>query len=118
MLEMKPKSYLLDAADLDERYAGSCIFGVIQTPDVVGDTQLFILGDVFLRHFYSVYDYENAQVRLAVNSHSVGKVDIYSHDQIVQVLIYMGIFILILIASVIGVCCITSQMRRNMEIRV
>ena len=80
MLEMKPQSYLMDAADLDERFSGSCIFGVIQTPDIVGDTQLFILGDVFLRHFYSVYDYENSQVLLAVNKHSVGKVDIYHHD--------------------------------------
>ena len=57
MFEMMPASYLIDAADIDPKFAGSCIFGVIQTPDVVGDTQLFILGDVFLRHFYSVYDY-------------------------------------------------------------
>ena len=62
MFEMKPAAYLLDAWDIDPKFAGYCIFGVIQTPDVVGDTQLFILGDVFLRHFYSVYDYRQAQV--------------------------------------------------------
>ena len=34
MLEMKPESYLIDAADLDPTYAGSCIMGVIVTPEV------------------------------------------------------------------------------------
>lgn len=37
LLEMNPESYLLDAEDLDKSYAGSCIFGLISTPNVVGD---------------------------------------------------------------------------------
>jgi len=31
---------------------------------------MFLLGDVFLRNFYSVYDYENLQVQLAVNKNT------------------------------------------------
>jgi hypothetical protein len=35
------------------------------------------VGDVFLRHFYSVYDFDRNQVGLGVNIHSEGKVSIY-----------------------------------------
>ena len=39
-------------------------------PGMVGEIQMFLLGDVFLRNFYSVYDFENLLVYLAVNLHS------------------------------------------------
>lgn len=38
---------------------------------------LFLIGDVFLRNFYSVYDFEKDQVGLGVNIHSKGKVRMY-----------------------------------------
>lgn len=31
---------------------------------------MFLLGDVFLRNFYSVFDYDNQLVYLAVNKHA------------------------------------------------
>ena len=31
---------------------------------------MFLLGDVFLRNFYSVYDFQDLSVYLAVNEHS------------------------------------------------
>jgi hypothetical protein len=31
---------------------------------------MFLLGDVFLRNFYSVFDYENNKVSLGINLHS------------------------------------------------
>lgn len=39
-------------------------------PGMVGDIQMFLLGDVFLRNYYSVYDFSKQMVRLAANSHS------------------------------------------------
>ena len=54
-----PRGYLINASDLDPTFHDKCIFGVIQTPDVVGDAKIFLLGDVFLRNYYSVFDYNN-----------------------------------------------------------
>ena len=71
---------MLDAEDLDKQYAGSCIFGLISTPDVVQDMQLFILGDVFLRHFYAVFDYKDSAVHLAVNKHAEGLATLEYHS--------------------------------------
>jgi hypothetical protein len=38
---------------------------------------LFLIGDAFLRHFYSVYDFDKDQLSLGVNLHSKGKVSMY-----------------------------------------
>jgi hypothetical protein len=38
------------------------------------NANLYLIGDVFLRHFYSVYDFEKDQVALGVDIHSEGKV--------------------------------------------
>jgi hypothetical protein len=35
---------------------------------------LYLVGDVFLRHFYSVYDFDKDQLSLGVNIHSHGLV--------------------------------------------
>jgi hypothetical protein len=42
---------------------------------------LFLIGDAFLRHFYSVYDFDKDQVSLGVNIHSKGKVSMYKPGQ-------------------------------------
>ena len=45
-----------------------CILAFQPSPDVsVGAYQIFLLGDTFLRNFYSVFDYDNQEVGLAVN---------------------------------------------------
>jgi hypothetical protein len=36
-----------------------------------------LIGDAFLRHFYSVYDFDKDQLSLGVNLHSKGKVSMY-----------------------------------------
>jgi len=36
-----------------------------------------LIGDAFLRHFYSVYDFDKDQVGIGVNLHSQGKVSMY-----------------------------------------
>jgi hypothetical protein len=40
-----------------------------------------LIGDAFLRHFYSVYDFDRDQVSLGVNIHSKGKVSMYKPGQ-------------------------------------
>ena len=30
----------------------------------------FLLGDLFLKHFYSIYDYDHELISLGVNTHS------------------------------------------------
>jgi len=36
-----------------------------------------LIGDAFLRHFYSVYDFDKDQISLGINLHSKGKVFMY-----------------------------------------
>ena len=38
---------------------------------------LFLIGDAFLKHFYSVYDFDRDTLSLGVNMHSKGKVSMY-----------------------------------------
>lgn len=38
---------------------------------------LFLIGDAFLKHFYSVYDFDRDTLSLGVNMHSKGKVTMY-----------------------------------------
>ena len=38
---------------------------------------LFLIGDAFLKHFYSVYDFDRDTVSLGVNMHSKDKVSMY-----------------------------------------
>ena len=38
---------------------------------------MFLIGDAFLRHFYSVYDFDRDQVSLGINVHSKDKVSMY-----------------------------------------
>lgn len=38
---------------------------------------LFLIGDAFLKHFYSVYDFDRDTVALGINKHSENKVSMY-----------------------------------------
>lgn len=42
---------------------------------------LFLIGDAFLKHFYSVYDFDRDTVSLGINQHSKGKVNMYKPGQ-------------------------------------
>jgi hypothetical protein len=41
-----------------------------------------LFGGLFLKHFYSIYDYDQELISLGINSHSEGMVDMYTADQI------------------------------------
>lgn len=71
MFELNPEQYL---------YTGSqtiCFF-VVHKCKLPGDNaNLFLVGDVFLRHFYSVYDFDKNQLSLGINMHSKGRVSLH-----------------------------------------
>jgi saccharopepsin len=71
VFEMKPELYLFVAS------SDICYFVVHECKLPGKNADLFLVGDVFLRHFYSVYDFDRDQVGLGINTHSEGKVLIY-----------------------------------------
>lgn len=71
VFEMNPEQYLYKS---DE---GKCYFVIHKCRLPGKNKDLFLIGDAFLRHFYSVYDFDKDQVGLGVNIHSKGKVSMY-----------------------------------------
>ena len=71
VFEINPEQYLYKS---DE---GKCYFVIHKCRLPGKNKNLFLIGDAFLRHFYSVYDFEKDQVGLGVNLHSKGKVSMY-----------------------------------------
>ena len=69
--EILPIGYLINGLDFNETYKGICIFGVGVLPALSGlPENMVLLGDVFLRNYYSVYDWDNKSVHLAINVHA------------------------------------------------
>ena len=71
VFEINPEQYLYKS---DE---GKCYFVIHKCRLPGKNANLFLIGDAFLRHFYSVYDFDKDQVSLGVNIHSKGKVSMY-----------------------------------------
>lgn len=89
-----PRGYLIEAGDLDPSYKGACFFGVTPMPKGANlPTNMILLGDVFLRNFYSVYDWDNSQVQLAINKDAADRVDIRD-----PLPFYMGEYFLLMLA--------------------
>lgn len=64
---MDPETYLIDGEMIDPTIKGTCIVGFQKLPDVLNGQSAILLGDVFIRNFYSVFDIENKAVMLGVN---------------------------------------------------
>jgi len=71
VFEINPEQYLYKSDD------EKCFFVIHKCRLPGKNKDLFLIGDAFLRHFYSVYDFEKDQVSLGVNVHSKGKVSMY-----------------------------------------
>ena len=41
----------------------------------------YLFGGLFLKHFYSIYDYDSELISLGINKHSEGLVDMYPSNQ-------------------------------------
>lgn len=44
-------------------------------------SDVFLVGDVFLFHFYSSYDFDNNTVALGINTHSQGRAYIFKKGE-------------------------------------
>lgn len=64
-LEMIPNDYLLDGTDLNVQDRSVCILGFVQNGD-----NFWLLGDVFMRGFYSVHDMDNQKIGFVPHSNS------------------------------------------------
>lgn len=71
VFEINPEQYLYKS---DE---GKCYFVIHKCRLPGKNKNLFLIGDAFLRHFYSVYDFDRDQVSLGINIHSKDKVSMY-----------------------------------------
>lgn len=75
IFELNPEQYLYKS---DE---GKCYFVIHKCRLPGKNKDLFLIGDAFLRHFYSVYDFDKDQVGLGINIHSKGKVQMFKPGQ-------------------------------------
>ena len=71
VFEINPEQYLYKS---DE---GKCYFVVHKCRLPGKNKNLFLIGDAFLKHFYSVYDFDRDTMSLGINMHSKGKVSMY-----------------------------------------
>lgn len=71
MFELPPNQYLHQAEN------NKCQFAIHENQLKGSSGQLFLIGDIMLRHLYQVYDYENETISLGVNTHSKGDIIMY-----------------------------------------
>lgn len=59
---MTPYAYLQEVFG-----EGTCAVAISGIPSSVSGMNMYLLGDTFLRHFYTVFNYETKEVGLALN---------------------------------------------------
>jgi len=71
VFELNPDQYLYKANE------SKCYFVIHKCRLPGKNKDLFLIGDAFLRHFYSVYDFDKDQLSLGINVHSKGLVSMF-----------------------------------------
>lgn len=72
VFEINPEEFLFKARK------NTCFFVIHKTgTESDSSSNMYMLGDLFLQHFYSVYDFDKDEVSIGVNSHSKDKVHMY-----------------------------------------
>ena len=65
---------------LHAKLHGYCILGVQRLPEVLNNVSMVLLGDVFLRNFYSTFDIDHQRVHLGLKKNKAdlaGIVDLH-----------------------------------------
>jgi hypothetical protein len=71
VFEINPAQYLYRSSH------NKCYFVIHKCRLPGKNANLFLIGDAFLKHFYSVYDFDMDTLSLGINAHSEGKVTMY-----------------------------------------
>ena len=71
VFEINPEQYLYKSNH------NKCYFVIHKCRLPGKNKNLFLIGDAFLKHFYSVYDFDRDTVSLGINKHSENKVSMY-----------------------------------------
>ena len=74
--KMSPETYLIDGEHVDDDLKGYCLLGFQPLPEILADINMILLGDVFIRSFYSVFDIDQQLVSLGVKNRKKGLVAI------------------------------------------
>ena len=70
IFELQPTEYLYQAD------GGKCYFVLSECKLSGKNKDIYIMGDAFLKHFYSAFDFDKNEISLGINTHSAGKVKI------------------------------------------
>ena len=68
---MQPKDYLFDSN------GKLCFLKIHRNKLPLGNQGMYLLGALFLQHYYSVFNFDMDTVGLGINKHSEGKVKLY-----------------------------------------
>lgn len=75
VFEINPQQYLYKSSH------NKCYFVIHKCRLPGKNKNLYLIGDAFLKHFYSVYDFDKDTVSLGINKHSEGKVRMYKPEE-------------------------------------
>jgi len=64
---LSPDQYLYQAE-------GKCYFVLNECKLTGKNKDIYIMGDAFLKHYYSAFDFDKNEISLGINTHSDGKV--------------------------------------------
>ena len=74
IFDLSPTAYLHQGENI-------CQFAIAENPLDQHNNGNFLFGDLFLKHFYSIYDYDQELISLGVNIHSQSLVQMYPKGQ-------------------------------------
>lgn len=80
VFELDPVTQLRDDKQKGQKFCSIMLRGSKDSSTKKSKNR-FLMGNVFLKNFYSVYDYDSQSVKLGVNVHSKDYARIYKYNQ-------------------------------------